>query len=91
MTGTNGFPTIENVSEQFLPNNFYDLRIKTTLPLVNPDLKTNREIKQQQRSLQQNDIDIYKRELVKEIKIAYYNYLQSGKAILIYQNALEVV
>ncbi|MEO6638725.1 MAG: TolC family protein [Ginsengibacter sp.] len=91
LTGTNSFPTINNVSEQLLPNNFYDLRLKTTMPLINPDLKYNREIRQEQSQLKQNEIDIYKRELVKEIKIAYYNFLQSTKAILIYQNALEVV
>ncbi len=91
LTGSNSFPTIQNVSEQLLPNNFYDLRIKTTMPLINPDLKYNREIRNEQNLLQQNEIDIYKRELVKEIKTAYYNFLQSAKAILIYQNALEVV
>jgi len=91
LTGTTGFPVIGNVSEQLLPNNFYDLRIKTTMPLVNPDLKINREIKQQQMALQQNEIDIYRRELVKDIKIAYYNFLQSGNAIAIYQSALAVV
>ena len=91
LTGTNSFPTIKNVSEQLLPNNFYDLRIKTTMSIINPDLKYNREIRQEQNELQQNEIDIYKRELVKEIKIAYFNFLQSTKAILIYQNALEVV
>lgn len=91
LTGTNSFPTIKNVSEQLLPNNFYDLRLKTTMPIINPDLKYNREIHQEQNQLQQNEIDIYKRELVKEIKIAYYNFLQSSEAILIYQNTLQVV
>ena len=91
LTGTNSFPTIKNVSEQLLPNNFYDLRIKTTMPVINPDIKYNREIRQQQSLLQQNEIDIYKREIVKEIKTAYYNFLQSAKAILIYENALQVV
>lgn len=91
LTGSNSFPTIQNVSEQLLPNNFYDVRIKTTMPLINPGLKYDREIHQQQHLLQQNEIDIYKRELLKEIKTAYYSFLQSNNAILIYQNALEVV
>jgi outer membrane protein TolC len=91
LTGTNAFPTISNVSEQFLPNNFYDVRIKTTMPIINTDIKYNRIIKEQQITLQQNEVDIYKRELIKEIKTAYYNYLMTGKAIAIYENALEVV
>ncbi len=91
LTGTNGFPIIQNVSEQLLPNNFYDVRVRTTMPLLNPDLAINRQIRQQQNTLQQNEIDIYKRELVKEIKTAYYNHLQSGKSVLIFKNALQVV
>jgi outer membrane protein len=90
LTGSNNFPTIGNVSEQLLPNNFYDVRVKTTMPLINPDLKINRDIKQQQTLLQQNEVDIYKRALIKELKLAYYNYLVAGNAVAIYRNALEI-
>jgi outer membrane protein len=90
LTGSNNFPTIGNVSEQLLPNNFYDVRVKTTMPLINPDLKINRDIKQQQIVLQQNEVDIYKRALIKELKLAYYNYLVAGNAVAIYRNALEI-
>src|SRR5882762_6704960 len=75
LTGSSSFPTVSNVSEQLNPNNFYDLRIKTTMPLLNPDIKINRDIRQQQIGLQQQEVDIYKRELVKEVKQAYFNYL----------------
>jgi outer membrane protein TolC len=91
LTGTNKFPTIENVSDQFLPNNFYDVRIRTTLPLVNPDLKYNREIRERQSKLSANEVDIYKRELAKEVKVAYYNHLMGQKAIGILEGALLVV
>lgn len=90
LTGSNNFPTIGNVSEQLLPNNFYDVRVKTTMPLINPDLRINRDIKQQQTLLQQNEVDIYKRALIKELKLAYYNYLVAGNAVAIYRNALEI-
>lgn len=91
LTGTNNFPTIKNASEQLNPNNFYDVRIKTTMPLVNPDLRINRDIKQQQIELQQNEVDLYKRELLKEVKTAYFNFIVATKAIDIYQSALIVV
>jgi len=91
LTNSNGFTSIGNVSEQLNPNNFYDVRIRTTMPLYNPDLKINRDMQQQQVQLQQSEVDIYKRALVKEVKTAYYNYLLTGKAIIIYQNALQVV
>ena len=91
LTGSNSFPTVNNVSEQFLPDNFYDVRLKTTMPLINPDIRINRDIKQQQTFLQQNEVDIYKRTLIKEVKQAYYTYLVAGNAVAIFQSALDIV
>jgi outer membrane protein len=91
LTASSKFPQVSNVSEQFLPNNFYDARIKTTMSLINPDLRINQAIKQQQIQLQQNEVALYKRELVKEIKTAYYHYLLAANAIQIYENAVQVV
>ncbi len=91
LTNSNNFPQISNVSEQLLPDNFYDVRVKTTMPLVNPDIKYYKTIRYQQTLLQQNEIDIYRRELVKQIKSAYYSYGQASKAITIYENALQLV
>ena len=48
LSSSSKFPQINNVSEQLLPNNFYDVRVRSTMPLINPDLKLNREIKQQE-------------------------------------------
>ncbi|HEV8505889.1 MAG TPA: TolC family protein [Chitinophagaceae bacterium] len=91
LTATNHFPTVSNTSEPLLPNNFYDARIRTTMPLINPEIRINKNIKQQEILLQQNEVDIYKRELIKEVKTAYYNYLLAGEGVRIYQNALQVV
>jgi outer membrane protein TolC len=91
LTGTTQFPTIENVSDQFLPNNFYDVRVRTTLPIINTELRYNRDIREQQSKLSENEIDIYKRELAKEVKVAYYNQLMSAKSIGILESALSVV
>jgi outer membrane protein TolC len=41
--------------------------------------------------MQQNEVAIYKRELVKDIKVAYFNYLKAVQAITIYENALHMV
>jgi len=91
ITGTDKFPTISNVEEQLLPNNFYDLRIKTSMPIVNNELKANRNIKQKETAIKENELTIYKRELIREIKTAYYQYLMADRAISIYDNALVVV
>ena len=91
LTTSQKFPEIGNVSEQLNPNNFYDVRIKTVMPIINPDLRINREITKQEISIQQYEIDMYKRELVKEVKSAYFHYLTATRAIRIYRSALAVV
>lgn len=91
LTGTNNFPQIENQSVLLNPNNFYDAKIRTTYPIINTEIQYNKKIKTQQVSLQQIEIDLYKRELVKDVKIAYYKYLQASEAVEIYKSALVLV
>lgn len=91
LTGSSKFPQIENVSEQFLPNNFYDVRLKTTVPVYNPELKYNKAIHEKKVTMQETEVKIYKRELVREIKQSYYTILMADKAINIYSSTLSLV
>ncbi|MCU0449370.1 MAG: TolC family protein [Bernardetiaceae bacterium] len=91
MTQSNRFPQLENVNEQFLPNNFYDARLRTSVPIYNAEINYNRQIKREMVNLQQAEIQVYKRELVKEIKKAYFQYLQAAEAVKIYDNALTLL
>jgi outer membrane protein len=88
LTGSDQFPQIENVNQNFFPNNFYDARVRASMPIFNTDLVYNKKIQQQQILLKQFEIDIYKRELIRDIKIAYFNYLSAQEAMGIYQSAL---
>ena len=88
LTASNKFPQISNSESYFLPHNFYDVKLTTTVPIYNKDLAYNKQIQSQQYDLQKTDIDTYKRELVKNIKIAYFNYLLATEASVIYQNTL---
>lgn len=90
ITNSNAFPTLENQSVLINPNNFYDAKIHTTMPLLNYEIIYNKKIKTYQNDLQKVELDIYKRELVKDIKIAYYKYIQSTEAISIYEIALQL-
>jgi outer membrane protein TolC len=90
LTGASKFPQVENQKIAFLPNDFHDTRLEVSMPLVNTDIYYNKAIKQELIHTQQVDIEIYKRELVKNIKEAYYQYLQAGKAVDIYSNALKL-
>jgi outer membrane protein TolC len=91
ITNSNAFPTLQNQSVLINPDNFYDAKIHTTMPLLNFEIIYNKRIKSQQSSLQKIELEIYQRELVKEIKIAYYKYLQSIEGVNIYQDALKLV
>lgn len=91
ITNSNAFPSLKNQSVLINPNNFYDVKLHTTMPLLNYEIIYNKKIKTQQAALQKIELEIYQRELVKDIKIAYYKYLQSVQGIRIYENALSIV
>ena len=91
LTQSNSFPQIQNTSEQLVPRDFYDVRVRTTMPLINAELKYNQAIKQDQITMQQAEIQIYKRELVRDIKLAYISYLKATEAIKVYENALKIL
>jgi outer membrane protein len=90
LTASDAFPQVSNVNQSFLPNNFYDVKLHAVMPLVNTDLIYNRQLQSQKITLNEYGVDAYKRELVKEIKVAYFNYLSSLDAVNIYSRALEL-
>ena len=91
LTNSSNFPQIENVNELLAPNNFYDIKVRAQQPIVNAEIKLNRSIKTAQVSLQEIDMQVYRRELAKNVKLAYYQYLQAREAVLIYQNATQLL
>ncbi|SEB18435.1 TolC family protein [Pedobacter hartonius] len=91
LTGTNTYPHLENESFLLNPNNFYDTKVRTSLPLINAEICYNKLIKQQQISSQQAAVNVYKRALVKDIKTAYYRYYQALQGIATYNSAMTLV
>jgi len=91
LTSSNSFPQLSNESFLLNADNFYDLKLRTSLPLINAEIHYNKLIKQQLISSQQAAVNVYKRALVKDIKTAYYQYYQSLQAIAVYQNALVLI
>jgi outer membrane protein TolC len=88
LTASQNFPTIENVNTNFFPRDFYDVRARTSMPVFNTDLIYNRKIKDGQVRLQEMEVRVYQRELVRNIKIAYYNYRSARESLTIYESAL---
>jgi outer membrane protein TolC len=90
ITGTNNFPMLENQTINFLPKNFHDAKVRTTVPIINTDIIYNKRIANQQVVLKEFEVQIYKRDLVKDIKTAYYNYLSALAAVDVYQSGLAL-
>lgn len=91
LTGSNSFPQLVNQQVLINPNNFYDAKFRITQPILNAELNYNKKIRTKQIDLQKTEVLLFKRELVKEIKTAYYNYLKATNAVKIYQSYLTLV
>ena len=91
LTTSNKFPQVGNQSIQFLPNDYHDTKMEITLPILNTELQHNKAISAETINARRADRDIYRRDLVRTIRQAYYQYLQAGKAVDIYTTALNLV
>ncbi|RZF62718.1 TolC family protein [Sphingobacterium corticibacterium] len=90
LTQSQAFPQIQNETINFLPQNYYDAKVRTVIPLINTDIAHNKQIKTDAVRLEESEIGIYKRELVKEIKEAYYRYISALEVEGIYKSSLEL-
>lgn len=88
LTQSQNFPQVENVSEQLNPYNFYDAKASISMPIYNRNIGHNRRIREHQIKLSEQEIEVYKRDLVRDVKTAYFNYLRSLEAVKIYESAL---
>jgi len=91
LTGTNNFPTQENQKVPFLPNNFYDARFRITQPVIQPQIRLNREIKQEEVTLATLQTDETRRDLVRDVKTAYYRWLQAREGVAIFDQGLTLL
>lgn len=81
------FPQIENVSEQFLPNNFHDTKLRTSMPLFNRTASLHAAIKAEALQGSGAEIRVYQRSLMLAIREAYFLWLKATEGIRIYQSA----
>lgn len=91
MTGSANFPQLDNQSILLNPHDFYDARFRVSMPVVNAELIYNRRIQQSQADLRQIERTVYQRELVKEIKKAYFQYAQAAEAVRIYEQTQKLL
>lgn len=91
LTSSTKYPQISNQSFLLNPDNFYDVKLRTSLSLINAEIRYNKLIKQQLITSQQAAVNVYKRALVKDIKTAYYHYYQSLQGVEAYNSAMQLI
>lgn len=91
LTGAQNFQNVENQEFSFLPNNFYDARFRITQPIIQPDIKYNKLINQEEVIMTGLQTDETIRELTKEVKVAYLQWMGSREAIRIIDQGLVLL
>lgn len=91
LTGDQHFPAnLPNVSEQFLPNDYHDTRLRITQPLFNTDLYYSFKARQNLVSEQDARRQVLIDELTREIKVSYLNYFKATDLLAIYKTNFEL-
>lgn len=85
------YPTIENTELNFVRSPDQETKLVATMPLFNASIIQNHKIKKGFTEVDKISIDIYKRELVKEVKDAYVNYLKTEETYSLYNKTLTSV
>ncbi len=91
VTQTQAFPQIDNVNENFLPNNFYDARVRVRQPILDPTLRLQRDLAATGAVAAQASIAVSEDELDYRVRQAYFNVLQAGEAVEILAEADTLV
>jgi outer membrane protein len=73
LTSSSMFPAVENQQIRFLRPTEQETKIRLVQPLFNPDIYYNSKIRKELSVFEGTDVEQYKRELIAEIRKAYYN------------------
>lgn len=77
ITQTNAFPQLDNVNEQFLPNNFYDVHLRMRYPVYQPEVKTGQLIRSEQVEIAQLQEAVTLHDLERDVRMAYCQWQQA--------------
>jgi outer membrane protein len=81
LLATNVFPNIDNQQIKFLRPHEQETKFRLIQPLVKPDIYYNSKIKKELTLFNEEDVNQYRRELIAEIKKAYYNVAMTGRVL----------
>ncbi len=81
------YPMIDNVEENFLRTTEQETVVRLQMPVFNQAILRNQRIQQNLSEASRLSVDRYKRTLVKEVKVAYFSYLQARQGVQIVEEA----
>ncbi len=85
------YPEIEDYSISLIRETEQETKLQVSMPLFNAIIIQNHKISKGLADVESINVDIYKRELVEEVKTAYYQFLKADKAMFLYNNSLKIV
>jgi outer membrane protein TolC len=91
LTASELFPQIENESFPFYRPKEQETKISLVQPIFNSDLIQNFRIRKQYAEITRIDVDRYKRELIREITKAYYDYKKAQNLLALADTSLNLV
>ncbi len=91
ITQTDRFPQVADYRENFYPANFYDTRFRTVMPLVNAELTIQKQMQGEQVNALRAGQVLYKRELTRSIRTAYFQYLKATEMVGVYERGFRVL
>lgn len=85
------FPQINNEEIPFLRPHEQETKFRLIQPVFNASVYYNHEIKKDLLNAASVNVDIYKRELVSEIKKGYYNFLKASQLVKLLNNTVPLL
>lgn len=85
------YPEIENMEMSFVRSPEQETKLVASMPVFNAAIIQNNKIRKGLAEVEKISVDIYKRELVKEVKEAYVKYLKAEQVHKLYRNTLIIV
>lgn len=91
LTGTAQFPEINNQTFNFYREHEHETKISVIQPVFNTDIIYNYRIAGENAKIKSVDIDLYKNELVREIKTAYYECCKARSLLNLADSSILLV
>ena len=85
------YPQIQNEQINFLRETEQETFVRMVMPVFNAAIIANHRIQQNLNQAELISVDRYKRELVKEVKTGYYQYLQALQGRALFEETLLLV